>query len=197
MDEAERQFDELMQRVRAGCPQAAEEIYHRYSEAVRRVVHCRLEVRMRREYDSVDLAQSVWASFFHISPDNYTFDSPADLVAFLSRVAENKVIDARRKRFGTQRRGQGQEQSLDAPFSPDVPVPLGEVLPGHAHTPSQFLMADECWEKCLRSRPREDRLILELLREGYADAEIADRLGIYRKKVQRLRDYLSEFLDQS
>jgi RNA polymerase sigma-70 factor (ECF subfamily) len=192
MDDAAREFDELMRRVRDGCPQAAEELFNRYSDAVRRVVRRWLEERLRRQYDSADFVQSVWGSFFHVDLDTFNFHTPSELVAFLSRMAYNKVIDATRKRLGTRRRGNGQEQSLDAPSDPDAHQPLGQMVPAPTHTPSQYAMADERWQQLIGSLPPGHRRILELLREGHDHVEIADRLGVDRKAVQRVVNRLRE-----
>ena len=77
----------LMGRVRAGCPRAAQEVFDRYSDAVRRVVRRVLRDRLRAKYDSTDFVQSVWASFFLTPPERYNFDTPQQLVNFLSKVA--------------------------------------------------------------------------------------------------------------
>ena len=47
-------------------------------------------------------------------------------------------------------------------------------------------MADERWQALLQSLPEGHRRILQLLREGYSQNDIADHLGIDRKTVQRL-----------
>jgi RNA polymerase sigma factor (sigma-70 family) len=166
-------------------------MFDRYSEAVRRVVRRWLEERLRRHYDSADFVQSVWASFFHVPAVDYTFDTPDALVAFLSRMAYNKVVSATRKRLGTQRRGNGNEVSLDTPPREDQ-TPLGQALPAPQHTPSQYAMAGERWEELVRNLPLGHRRILELLREGHSHTEIADRLGIDRKAIQRLLNRLEE-----
>ncbi len=198
MDDPGREFDELMVRVRSGCPKAAEELFSRYSDAVRRVVRRWLAERLRRQYDSTDFVQSVWGSFFQVDLDNFTFQTPSDLIAFLSRMAYNKVIDATRKRLGTQRGGAGRwEQSLDAPPSSDASLPLGCALPAPTHTPSQYAMADERWQQLISNLPPGHRRILELLREGHDYVEIADRLGVDRKSVQRVVNRLREIARSS
>src|SRR5205823_10333892 len=94
-------FEALMGRVRAGCPRAAQEVFDRYSDAVRRVVRRVLRDRLRAKYDSTDFVQSVWASFFLTPPERYNFDTPQQLVNFLSKVAFHKVVDEGRRRLAT------------------------------------------------------------------------------------------------
>src|SRR5262245_33911435 len=112
MDQTSNDFHSLMSRVRDGDPDAATELFSNYADAVRKVVRRHLRQQMRRQYDSVDFEQSVWASFFLTSAENYAFLTPEDLVAFLSRLAFNKVVDATRKRLGVTRDSR-RERSLD------------------------------------------------------------------------------------
>jgi RNA polymerase sigma-70 factor (ECF subfamily) len=191
LDKELRQFESLMERVRAGDEEAAREVYERYSEPVRRVVRRWLEHRLRRQYDSADFVQSVWASFFQIPAEGYLFPNPRSLVAFLSRLAYNKVIDTMRSKDTTARRAV-REQSLDAPATAADSVSLGQALPASTHTPSQYVAADERWQRLLRDLAPKERRVLELLREGHSQVEIADNLDMDRKAIQRLLDRLRE-----
>ena len=58
-------FRELIARVRAGDEQAAAELVRRYEPAIRRAARVRLvDTRLNRLLDSMDICQSVLASFF-------------------------------------------------------------------------------------------------------------------------------------
>jgi RNA polymerase sigma factor (sigma-70 family) len=190
---ATNDFAALLQRVRTGCPDAKKELFERYGEAVRRVVRRWLQQPMRRQYDSVDFEQSVWASFFLGATDRYSFPTADDLVAFLSRVAYNKVMDATRERLN-QKHDLRRECSLDEPTSPGSPDPLVNNLPGPTHTPSHYVVADERWRKLTKNLPPGHVRILELLQAGYTQAEIAQRLGCDPKTIRRLLDKLSEIV---
>jgi RNA polymerase sigma factor (sigma-70 family) len=192
MDQTIGEFEALMQRIRAGCPDAARELFTRYGDAVRRVVRRWLRQPMRRHYDSTDFEQSVWASFFHTSADRCFFPTPDDLVAFLSQVAYNKVVDATRKRLGSGQDARPQERSLDEPRGPGSADPLVNDLPAPTHTPSHHVMADERWHKLTSNLPPGHVRILELLHAGHTQAEIADRLNCDPKMIRRLLGRLSE-----
>src|SRR5581483_2343423 len=62
-DEA-RHFAELMDEVRLGSHEAAEELWRRYGPYVVHVVRRSLHHRLRARFDSQDFAQAAWASFF-------------------------------------------------------------------------------------------------------------------------------------
>jgi RNA polymerase sigma-70 factor (ECF subfamily) len=187
MADSPNEFETLMERVRAGCPEAAREVFARYSGAVRRVVRRTLHQKMRRQYDSVDFLQSVWASFFLVPAQSYTFATQEALVGFLSRVAFNKVVEATRRQLGTDKRDAGRERSLDDADLPEIPL--------HGPTPSQVAMAAECWEGLLRDQPPELRRVLELLRQGHNHKDIAQQLGLHPKVIQRLIKKLSPEAD--
>src|SRR3954454_4204180 len=103
------EFAALMRRVRAGNPEAAREVFERYSGHVRRVVRRRLHQRLRAQYDSLDLLQAIWASFFHVPIERYTFAKPDDLIAFLSRLAYNKAVEVFRRHLRTGQRNLNRE----------------------------------------------------------------------------------------
>jgi RNA polymerase sigma-70 factor (ECF subfamily) len=189
MGEEHNDFDRLMERVRTGCPKAAQELFDRYGHHVRLAVRKLLLRRMRRRYDSTDFTQQVWASFFQVSAERYTFPTPESLVAFLSQVASNKVLEVTRQQMGTDRHDMDREQSLDAP-NPEHGGKVAEAVPAHLATPSQYLMADERWQRIIRGLPPGHRRILELLRDGHSHVEIAETLGVHRKVIHRLLEHL-------
>jgi RNA polymerase sigma factor (sigma-70 family) len=191
MDELARELTDLLERARGGCPDAARLLYERYGRAVQRAVRRRLAAPLRRHFDSADFIQSVWGSFF-TSPREYRFSSPQELVAFLSRIAYNKVAEKARQRLGSLRYDMSREVSLDE-VSPDGRA--ADHLPAATPTPSQHAQADECWHGLTAGLPPGHRRALELLREGHSYEEIADRLGVNRKAMHRLLKRLSQRVD--
>jgi RNA polymerase sigma factor (sigma-70 family) len=177
MSDKPDEFEALMRRVREGCPHAAREAVERFSPHVRRVVRRKLDPRLRDQFDSVDFMQSVWVEFFDSPARDKPFTSPARFIGFLARLARCKVINAYRRQFGAAKRG---------PQRADVPVEGPEMARDHrGHTPSQVVMAREQWEHLLASQPPQFRVMLELLRQGHTHDEIAARLGLNPKSVQR------------
>jgi RNA polymerase sigma factor (sigma-70 family) len=187
-------FEQLMARVRSGCPRAAREVFDRYSDYVRRVIRRRLNQRLRPQYDSIDFNQSVWASFFQIPPEQYTFATPDDLIAFLSRLALNKVVDETRKRLHTHKRDVTRERSLDAPPAAGLDE-LPADLPGRLPTPSQLAIAEEHWVQMLEGQGPRNRRVLEMLRQGHTHQEIAEQLDTHPKVIQRLLRKILQRLD--
>lgn len=187
-------FRDLLARVRAGDPRAIELLYAQYSERVLRVVRRALHASLRRRYDSFDFTQSVWGSFFHLPAERFAFATPEEMVAYLSRMAANKVHDAIRGQVGAVEDDVMREQSLDD-CPPDLD-PLSARLPGNTATPSQFVIAQERWEQLIEGLPPGHVRLMELLRDGYTQTEISNRLGIHPKVIQRLMHRLREAGDR-
>src|SRR4051812_45998155 len=98
-------FADLLRRIRAGDERAADELVHRYEPAIRTEVRLRLgDPRLRRTLDSMDVCQSVLASFFvRAATGQYDLERPDQLVRLLVTIARNKVAyQARRHRAGNR-----------------------------------------------------------------------------------------------
>ncbi len=174
----------------AGCPEAAREIFERYSAEIQLVVRHRLSRRLRSQYDSLDFTQDAWASFFDLPADRYTFQTPEELMSFLSRIAFRKVMDAYRRRRGTIKYSRHEEQALRRGTEDDP----GNEPPAPQPTPSQFAIAEEQWTRLLRGQRPEVRRALEMLRLGYSHREVGDCLGVHPKLIQRVLENLKRRL---
>jgi hypothetical protein len=76
-------FAEFIRRIRAGDAQAAEELVRRYESAIRIAVRTRMtDPALKRHFDSMDICQSVLASFYlRAGAGEYDLAEPAQLVA--------------------------------------------------------------------------------------------------------------------
>src|SRR3954469_24678427 len=89
------EFQDLIRRVRAGDDAAATELVRIYEPAIRRAARVRLgDSRLRRLFDSMDICQSVLASFFvRAAMGQYELDQPDQLLKLLTRMATNKLAN--------------------------------------------------------------------------------------------------------
>lgn len=180
-------FRELMERVRAGSPEAVQELIDRYGALILRVIRRRLHKKLRSKFDSQDFSQDVWASFFAIPPEQFTFERPDILVRFLARMASHKVYDVLRQRLDSQKHDLRREVSMEGPAGR-----LVEEMPGCDPTPSQVAIAEEEWEKLMARQPSDcHRTILVLRRRGNTQEQIAAKLGLEVKMVQRVLQKLA------
>src|SRR5215472_14470076 len=91
-------FDDFIRRIRAGDDAAAAELVRRYEPIIRREVRYQLrDRRLYRLFDSMDICQSVLASFFvRTAAGQYDLGSQEQLVKLLVRMARNKLASAAR-----------------------------------------------------------------------------------------------------
>jgi RNA polymerase sigma-70 factor (ECF subfamily) len=180
MPKTNEEFHALMERVLTGSEEAAEELFRDYEHFLLHAIRRRLSKRIRSKFDSLDFAQDVWASFFTDFPQKRSFHSAQELVAHLTALARNKVVDAYRQ--GTApKRDVHREQSLDDSVRIDK-----DALPADQPTPSQVMMTHEEWLAFLRRQPLVYRRIFILVREGKSYDDIAAELGINRRTVARV-----------
>jgi RNA polymerase sigma-70 factor (ECF subfamily) len=178
------QFSDLIRRVRVGEADAAAELVRRYEAAIRRVVRVHLhDSRLRRVLDSMDVCQSVLATFFvRANLGQYQLDTPADLVKLLTTIARHKVINHTHKHRADRRDIRREE-------------PLGSrdgLLGAGGPDPGELVADRELLEK-VRERLSDDELQL-VERRGRGDswaAIAADQGGTaesLRKKLTRALD---------
>jgi RNA polymerase sigma-70 factor (ECF subfamily) len=82
-------FEDLIRRVRAGDTDAATALVRQYESAVRVAVRARLfDPDMGRQFDSMDICQSVLKSFFvRVAAGQFELHTPSQLVALLTKMA--------------------------------------------------------------------------------------------------------------
>jgi len=92
-------FHDLVRRVQGGDEPAAAELVRRFGPALRRAVRTRLtDPELRRLLDSMDICQSVLASFFvRTAAGQFDLDGPEDLVKLLATMARNKLAGQARR----------------------------------------------------------------------------------------------------
>src|SRR3954451_15530309 len=88
-------FAELMHRVRTGDAEAINALVRRYEPTIRRIARIRLlDSRLRRIFDSADICQSVFASFFvRAALGEYDVQDPDQLLRLLLSMSRKKLAD--------------------------------------------------------------------------------------------------------
>jgi RNA polymerase sigma-70 factor (ECF subfamily) len=175
-----REIRSFLERIQAGDQDAARELLTLYEPEVRLVVRRQLPRLLRSRFDSLDFLQSVWGSFFRRVRDGTTaFEDSRHLVAFLARAAKNKVIDEYRRAAS-----QKQDMHREEPLWNEQGHPRD--LQAGGDTPSQIAQAAEVLGRLRALVPEERRVVLELKAEGMSSRDIAVRLGVSERTVQRL-----------
>jgi RNA polymerase sigma-70 factor (ECF subfamily) len=163
-------FTALMTRVRAGDEQAATELVRQYEPLIRREVRLRLEDRrLGRLFDSMDVCQSVLASFFlRTAAGQYDLERPEQLIKLLVSMTRNKLASAARRQHRQRRDNRrvvsGKAEALDAVASAGP-------------SPSSLVAGQELLARLRQSLTEEEQQIADLRGQGLAWAEVAARLG--------------------
>lgn len=179
MSDAAR-FRLLLRRVRAGDKFAAEELVRRYEPAIRRAVRIRLlNNQMRRVLDSMDICQSVLASFFRqVRANRFELESPAQLVKLLAKMADHKLIDQVRRQTAQRRGGRAAKR-----------VEVLDDIVGDTPSPSQQAQIRERIQAVRRRLSPLELRLWELQQEGKEWKEIAAIVGgtpeALRKRLER------------
>lgn len=176
----------LMQEVINGSEDAARILFDRYRKYLLFHIRRRMSKRLRAKFDSVDIAQDVWASFFSEPLEMRAFRTPEQLIAFLTSLAKNKVEDADKRGVRAKKRDAHRELSMDDSRRFDK-----EGLMGPDATPSHIVMSREEWTRFLSKQPPVYRKIFLLMRDGKTNVEIAAELGINERLIRRVMDRLT------
>jgi RNA polymerase sigma-70 factor (ECF subfamily) len=177
----ETPFRDLIHQVRAGDEAAAAELLRQYEPAVRRAIRVHLvSPRLRRVFDSMDVCQSVMASFFaRAALNQYDLEQPEQLLGLLVAMVRHKLTDLARQQ-GRDRRNHHR-------------VVAGRVeemgLPAADSTPSQEVIRQELVQKVHERLTPEECYLAEQRALGREWNEIAAERGTspeaLRKRLTR------------
>jgi RNA polymerase sigma-70 factor (ECF subfamily) len=177
------QFRSLIRRVRAGDCAAAEELVRLYGPTIRRVARIRLaDTRLQRLFDSLDICQSVFGSFFvRVALGQFDVDTPQQLLNLLVAMSRKKVADharnagAARRDYRRTREGQ-----------------IGECHAAPEAGPVEQVAARELLEEFHRRLSPEERSIADRRAAGLGWAQVAVECGgtpdALRKQLRRALD---------
>ncbi len=190
MSLSEKHFKHLMQQVKEGSDDAVQELLDLCNRQVYRIVRRNLSRKLRSQFDSGDFVQAMWASFFDNLSVISKFDRPENLVAFLGRVARNKVIDEGRRRLKSQKRNVQSQVSIERHSNQDSQPTAVQSLETKEPTPSETAIANEEWSRLLNGQTSRHQQILRLRAAGKKCTEIAKELGLHERTVRRVIEKL-------
>jgi RNA polymerase sigma factor (sigma-70 family) len=170
-------FRDLLQDVEAGSEDAIRQLLESHGGLVLRVVRARLNHLLRRQYDSEDFVQAVWASFFKHRDLVGRFKSLDDLAAFLKSMAANKVMLECRRRLQTQKYDRRRERAAESWGLSSL-----DKITNSDPTPSDVAAArDE-----LEQYSELERKLIGLRAAGATHEEIASEMGVHPSTVRRI-----------
>lgn len=178
----EPDFAQFLIQIRQGDAEAAIQLVRQFEPIIRREVRLALEdQRLMRWFDSVDVSQSVFASFFlRTALGQYDLHSPEQLAGLLMKMARNKMASrarsAKRDKRDIRRVSSAGQQLLWQLESPDL-------------DPSEWLAQKEQIESVRSRLSAENWQLLELKVQGQTWSQIAEQVGgtAQARRVQLMR----------
>ena len=193
-------FQTLIARVRSGDERAAAELVRLYEPAIRRAARVRLlDTRLNRLLDSMDICQSVMASFFvRTALGQYELETPDQLLKLLATMTRNKLAN-QVKGHGRARRDFRRVSAEQGDWDDEAGSAAGaQGIAAHDPTPSRDVAARELLEEAMRRLSPEEKRILDCREHGGQWTEIAEELGsspeAIRKRLARAVDRVAHEL---
>jgi len=171
----------LIDLWRQGDEEAARQIVDRYVDRLLALSRRHISQRLASRVDPEDIVQSVFRTFFcRLKQGRFVFAEQDDLCKLLVRITLHKTLrqvafHKAAKRDPSQETSQGEHHReellalLDQEPTPEATVAFLDQL-----------------EHFLSLLGPEQRQILELRLQGYSNEEIAQRLGLYDRKIRRV-----------
>jgi RNA polymerase sigma-70 factor (ECF subfamily) len=176
---------DLLQRLRQGQEEAAAELYRLYAERIRALIRSRCSAFLASRLDPDDVLQSVFRAFFEAARRGVYRAPDADsLWSLLAVIALNKLRTVHAGHLAARRDVRATE-----PLPPDGVV--------------DSLLAPQLIEvevrDVLEQLPPAVQAVARLRLNGYEVTEIAQRLQLSKRSVERLlqrcREHLNVLLD--
>lgn len=186
------EFGQLIARTKTGDQDAAASLIAEYEPEIRRAARLRLtDPDMRRIVDSMDIAQSVFGRFFRqVNEGDTQLERPEQLLALLTRITRNRIIDEHRRQTAQKRGGKNDVADLDLAL-------LTQAGPG----PKTTAVARELLEQARSLLSAEELKLMQRRSEGESWEEISRDTGqkpdAVRKRLERALQRVREEMESA
>ena len=193
----------LLERLRAGDPQALGNLFQRHRDRLHRMIELRIDERLRGRVDASDVLQE---SFLDLEKrmDSYLKDPRLPVFLLLRLVVSDRLAMVHRRHLGTRMRDAAQEVSLHrGPLPQASSAALASMLLGRATSPPDAAIRAEQIlqvQEAVNSLEPLDREVVALRHfEQLTRAETAVVLGIseeagakrYIRALKKLKSILA------
>jgi RNA polymerase sigma-70 factor (ECF subfamily) len=206
MAAGERETEDLIRRAGDGDGAAAEELFVRHRDRLRRMVAVRMDARLAARVDASDVVQEALVEASRKLPE-YLQNQPIPFYPWLRQITWDRLMDTHRRHVLAQKRAAGREHRHY--MLPDhSAMTLADRLIASGTSPSGHFMRQELRSQMrtalerLSSRDREVLVLRHL--EQLSIREIASVMGMtegavkvqHVRALQRLRDLMSHGLPE-
>jgi RNA polymerase sigma-70 factor, ECF subfamily len=202
MDNDSAETSQLLERARAGDPDARNALFARHRDRLRRMVDLRLDRRLQGRIDASDVVQDGFVDAVAKLPD-YLGERKLPLFLWLRLVVGERLAKVHRTHLGTQMRDAALEVSLYRAALPAASsAALAAQLLGKHTSPTEAAVRAEQMvrvQEAINALDPLDREIIALRHfEELSRTEAAQALGIeeaaaakrYVRALKRLKDAL-------
>jgi DNA-directed RNA polymerase specialized sigma24 family protein len=178
-----QEFMDLFRKATAGDPEASQALFTKFAPCFLKAIRGELprDSPLRPFLDSEVFLQELQVKLLELGFTLEAFDGPAAFLAYVTRMAENLVKEAKRKYLVRPEANRSREQSLEA-----LRAAQWDFLAAEADQPVDVCIAEDEWRHALESLPLVYRYIAIKLREGSSHTEIANALNISVRMVGRV-----------
>ncbi len=177
LEPSETPTKELAQRWKQGDQRAADELFWRYQKRLLNLVRSQLNVRLQSRLDAEDLVQSIMRSAFRITQqESLQYNEESGFWKWLVSVALNKTFNRIDRETADKRdvkRESSKLQEMDERIAQEP-------------TPADVTEFADLLENILSKLTKEQCQALIGKLEGLNQNEIADRLNVNVRTVQRM-----------
>ena len=171
-------FDQLMERLRAGDEEAAKAVFDQHVGPLIVRVRQKLSAKLSRRLDPEDVVQSAFRSFFSCArAGRYEFNDSGDLWRLLVKLTWHKLLQKVERESAAQRSFK-RDLAWPEGTKPDI---ADECVP-----PESELAALELVEQASAGLDDCKRQIFELRLQGYHIADIANEVDLSERTVRRV-----------
>ena len=193
----------LVKEVADGNEDAANDLLERHRQALRRLIHFRLDRQIANRVDASDVVQDVLLEASRRLRD-YVADPSMPFHLWMRQLAKDRMIDLHR-RHHAQKRSVDKEQPLQSPrFGDRSSLNLAAQLRDDELTPAAATIRKELEERFLQALEQMDEADREIIVmrhiEHLGNSEVAEALDLspaaagmrYLRAIRRLKSVLTE-----
>jgi RNA polymerase sigma-70 factor, ECF subfamily len=192
---ADSSFVDLMERLRAGDPEAAAQVFRRYAHQLMALARHRLDQVILQKVDPEDVCQSVFRTFFRRQADGkFKLDGWKNLWGMLAVITVRKCAHQNRH-YRTQSYDARKEiPTGPAPYWAEAGVSWEAIA--RDPTPADAAILAETVEQTMAELEPRDQEILRLSLQGLSTAQISDRVQRTERTVQRVLERVRSRLER-
>jgi len=171
----------LIDLCRAGDQNAARQLFEHYVNRLLPLARLRLSQRLASRVDPEDIVQSVFRTFFkRLKAGEFQIEEEDDLCKLLVRITVHKTL----RQVAFHKAGK-RDFSLEAHQGDNANDQMVQLL-GREPGPEVTVAFLNQLEHFLGRLQPMEREILEMRMQGHSNEDIAQKLGIYDRKIRRV-----------